>query len=144
MNLTTPSPFAAMPPREATPLPRPTKAFLDQLVHHRVIDPAAANGFLAQSRDRLTTFADPRALGDALIQAGHLTEYQLGCALNGNVHTLAFGAYRVLDRLGAGGMGVVLLGEHMLLRRKVAIKLVSVDSDFPPEMLDRFYAEMRL
>jgi hypothetical protein len=32
----------------------------------------------------------------------------------------------------------------MLLRRRVAIKLVSVDADFPPEMLDRFYSEMRL
>jgi response regulator RpfG family c-di-GMP phosphodiesterase/serine/threonine protein kinase len=131
-------------PRDAPALPRPAAAFVDQLVRSYLLDHAAANAFLAQSRDRLPDFIDPRMVGEALVQAGLLTEYQLGRVLTGNLHGLILGPYRVLDRLGEGGMGVVVLGEHVLLHRRVAIKVVTVDDQFPPEVLDRFYAEMRL
>ncbi|HEY1381888.1 MAG TPA: protein kinase, partial [Gemmataceae bacterium] len=92
----------------------------------------------------LNEFAEPRQLGEALVQAGYLTEYQLGRALAGDARGLTLGAYRVLDRLGEGGMGVVLLGEHLFLRRRVAIKVVTVDDGFPAALLERFYAEMRV
>jgi response regulator RpfG family c-di-GMP phosphodiesterase/tRNA A-37 threonylcarbamoyl transferase component Bud32 len=108
------------------------------------VDTASANAFIGHCRDRLAEFTGPRALGDALVQAGHLTEYQLTRVLAGNGHGLVLGHYRVLDRLGEGGMGVVVLGEHVLLRRRVAIKVVSVDEHFPIEVLDRFYSEMRV
>ena len=78
------------------------------------------------------------------VESGNLTEYRLGRVLAGNTHGLILGPYRVLDRLGEGGMGVVVLGEHFLLHRRVAIKVVSVDDKFPPDVLDRFYAEMRV
>jgi cyclic di-GMP phosphodiesterase len=136
--------FTPLPPRDMLPLSRGARTFLDQLVHLRLIDPGAANAFLAESRDRLTELVDARLLGEALAQAGHLTQYQLTCALNGTAQGLILGPYRVLDRLGEGGMGVVLLGEHSLLRRRVAIKVLTVDDDFPRQVLDRFYAEMRL
>jgi response regulator RpfG family c-di-GMP phosphodiesterase/tRNA A-37 threonylcarbamoyl transferase component Bud32 len=139
---------ATLPARTPVPvaptLPRPAAAFLDQLVRTYLLDHTALKGFLAQCRDRLADFVDARIVGDALIQAGLLTEYQLGHVLAGTTRGLILGPYRVLDKLGEGGMGVVVLGEHALLRRRVAIKVVSVDDRFPPEVLERFYAEMRL
>src|SRR5581483_9315726 len=59
-------------------------------------------------------------------------------------HGLVLGNYRVLERLGSGGMGVVFLGEHMLLKRQVAIKVLPVDNEMPAVLLERFYAEMRV
>ena len=35
--------------------------------------------------------------------------------------------YRVLERIGRGGMGVVYLAEHVLIRRKVAIKTLHAE-----------------
>jgi response regulator RpfG family c-di-GMP phosphodiesterase/tRNA A-37 threonylcarbamoyl transferase component Bud32 len=132
------------PPFGSGLIPRTVAAFLDQLVRAFLLDPATAKSFLSEVRDRLPEFSDARAVGEALIQIGHLTEYQLGRVLAGNAHGLVLGPYRVRDRLGEGGMGTVVLGEHALLRRKVAIKVVAVDDHFPPDVLDRFYAEMRV
>jgi response regulator RpfG family c-di-GMP phosphodiesterase/serine/threonine protein kinase len=132
------------PPPGAALLPRIPTAFLDQLIRHFLLEPAAAKAFLARFHDRLGEFVDARSVGEALVNSGQLTEYQLGRVLSGHIHGLVLGQYRVLDRLGEGGMGTVVLGEHALLRRKVAIKIVSVDENFPIEVLERFYAEMRV
>src|SRR5262249_6516090 len=62
----------------------------------------------------------------------------------GGVHGLVLGSCRVLERLGGGSVGLVFLGEHLLLKRKVAIKVLPTDDDCPQSVLDRFYGEMRV
>src|SRR5262249_32454769 len=47
------------------------------------------------------------------------------------------------DRLGAGGMGVIYLAEHIRMRKRVAIKTLSWSDDQDARLLSRFYAEMR-
>jgi serine/threonine-protein kinase len=54
------------------------------------------------------------------------------------------GSYRILDRLGGGSSAVVFLGEHMPLRRRVAIKVLPVDDSVSPQMVERFDAEGQL
>jgi len=51
------------------------------------------------------------------------------------------GSYNVLDRLGEGGMGEVLLGEHEVLGRKVAIKRLLPEMSENQEMSERFIRE---
>ncbi len=51
------------------------------------------------------------------------------------------GPYRIIELLGKGGMGMVLLGESELPKRKVAIKLM-LASQFDADALSRFRQEM--
>jgi serine/threonine-protein kinase len=51
--------------------------------------------------------------------------------------------YRLKDRIGAGGMGVVHLAEHQLLKRPCAIKLIAPDRAGDPKALARFEREVR-
>jgi eukaryotic-like serine/threonine-protein kinase len=51
------------------------------------------------------------------------------------------GRYRVLRRIGKGGMGVVYLAEHVLIRRKVAIKTLHANPPPPLAMVERFHRE---
>jgi outer membrane protein assembly factor BamD (BamD/ComL family) len=51
--------------------------------------------------------------------------------------------YRVIDSLGAGGMGVVYKAEDIRLSRSVALKFLSADRAGDRESMDRFLREAR-
>jgi hypothetical protein len=51
--------------------------------------------------------------------------------------------YRVLRRLGAGGMGVVYQAEHQLMDRTVALKVINKKLIAAPGMVVRFQREVR-
>ena len=53
------------------------------------------------------------------------------------------GQYRILRKIGAGGMGLVFLGEHTLLGRRAAIKTLLPAVSANPEIVERFFNEAR-
>ncbi|HKA87450.1 MAG TPA: serine/threonine-protein kinase [Haliangiales bacterium] len=53
------------------------------------------------------------------------------------------GSYRIMDTLGAGGMGVVYLAEHQVIGRKVAIKVLLPELSHNHEVVNRFFNEAR-
>ncbi|HET7500592.1 MAG TPA: serine/threonine-protein kinase, partial [Kofleriaceae bacterium] len=53
------------------------------------------------------------------------------------------GQYRILRKLGAGGMGLVFLGEHTLLGRRAAIKTLLPTMSANREVVERFFTEAR-
>ncbi len=63
----------------------------------------------------------------------------LAAALTGRT----LGNYRVLDKIGQGGMGAVYLGEHVLIGRKVAIKVLLPEVSSDESRLKRFFNEAR-
>jgi tetratricopeptide (TPR) repeat protein/predicted Ser/Thr protein kinase len=54
------------------------------------------------------------------------------------------GHYRILERLGAGGMGEVYLAEDLKLKRKAAIKFISAELTRDPARRERFVQEATL
>ncbi len=86
----------------------------------------------------------PEALADALIQEGLLTSFQAEKLLAGRWRGFVIaGKYRLLERLGAGGMGAVYLAEHIIMGRHVALKVLPVGQAEDQASLARFYREAR-
>ena len=53
------------------------------------------------------------------------------------------GSYRLLRKLGAGGMGSVYLAEHPTLRKRAAVKLLHAEFAQKSIVIERFFAEAR-
>jgi response regulator RpfG family c-di-GMP phosphodiesterase/serine/threonine protein kinase len=99
-----------------------------------------------ETRDEIEQMTEARDLLDRLVREKLLTQYQADRIEARTIHGLILGSYRVLDRLGAGGMGVVFLAEHMHLRRLVAIKMLPLYSGSDPggPLRTRFFNEIRI
>jgi serine/threonine-protein kinase len=54
---------------------------------------------------------------------------------------LVAGRYRLLEKLGQGGMGTVYLAVHEAIEKKVAIKVLSPEYSTKPELVTRFQRE---
>lgn len=128
------------------PLQLPTVArdYLEHLLRLELLSPTEVTAFLQRHTERLDQLSSADQLNSELIGVKLLTPYQADRIVAGTTHGLILGNYRVLGRLGAGGMGVVFLGEHTLMNRRVAIKVLPVDDDCSPVMLHRFYAEIQV
>ncbi len=85
---------------------------------------------------------DGEALARELVRAHKLTKYQAQVIYQGKIKGLAFGEYRVLDKLGQGGMGVVLKAEHRRMKRLVAVKMIAGAGLTSPDAVKRFYREV--
>jgi hypothetical protein len=125
-------------------LPALARAFLDKIIRLQLLNAEAAEDFLKRDMDRVAGFTGAKELGDALVAEKLLTQYQFDRFLAGRIHGLVLGNHRVLDRLGAGGMGVVFLAEHIYMKRQVAVKVLPIEDDSCPSLLSRFYAEMHV
>lgn len=119
-------------------------AFLDLVQRLGLLSSKSAAGFLREHHDAPGVFLSGEAMGQALVAAGLLTDYQFERLLAGSTHGLVLGNYQVLRRIGAGGMGIVFEAKHVWMKRRAAIKVLPVDDDCPQSLLDRFYQEMEV
>jgi eukaryotic-like serine/threonine-protein kinase len=95
--------------------------------------------------DRLESLAsesgnDPGAVIRQLQADGTLTPFQAEQLLKGRHKGFVLGKYRLLDRIGMGGMGQVYLAEHATMKRRVAIKVLPPDrcgNEFARERFQR-------
>ncbi len=97
----------------------------------------------AEIRGKLLCQPEPAEVLPELVERGLLTDYQAGRIEAGTAFGLILGNYRVLDRLGAGGMGVVFRAEHIRMRKQVAIKVLPFSPERDERILRRFFCEIR-
>jgi response regulator RpfG family c-di-GMP phosphodiesterase/serine/threonine protein kinase len=122
----------------------PVQIVLRRLLDSSLIPPEDWDQLPDGTRADMSRCTDPEALLPLLIEHGLLTPYQAQCVNTGRAENLLLGNYRVLDRLGSGGMGVVFKAEHIHLRRPVAVKVLPLGASLDPRLDQRFLREVRL
>jgi serine/threonine-protein kinase len=60
-----------------------------------------------------------------------------------NVGDVLEGRYKILSTLGEGGMGSVFLAQHVLIKRRVAVKILHPDLATDANVVERFMNEAR-
>jgi response regulator RpfG family c-di-GMP phosphodiesterase len=134
-------------PKPASPLAAPApentaRGLLQQLLGTGLIVAEDWEQASETQREWMSHQTEADALLDGLVEAALLTSYQAGRVRAGTVRGLMIGNYRILERIGAGGMGVVFRAEHITLRRPVAVKLLA-GGEHDPKLLGRFLREAR-
>src|SRR5882672_4825097 len=86
---------------------------------------------------------DSGIVASCLTKAGLLTEWQSEKLLQGRHKGFHLGKYKLLNHIGTGGMGSVYLAEHVVMRHRVAIKLLPNHLATATSYLERFHQEAR-
>ncbi len=125
------------------PPPVTSHEFLDLIQRSGVVDESKLKGYIKPLQESDSIPVDPAKFAGQLIRDGILTYFQAEQLLQGKYKRFSLGKYRVLEKLGTGGMASVFLCEHKLMRRRVAIKVLPIAKADDPSSLERFYREAR-
>jgi serine/threonine protein kinase len=87
--------------------------------------------------------ADGESLAKALVKDKRLTKFQAEQIYAGKEKSLTLGNYVILDKLGQGGMGMVLKARHKRMGRVVALKVMSPAAVKSPDAVKRFHREVQ-
>jgi serine/threonine protein kinase len=87
---------------------------------------------------------EPAKLAGLMVRDAIVTLFQAEQLLAGKWKRFSVGKYKVLEKLGQGGMGTVFLCEHKMMRRRVAVKVLPVAKADDPSSLERFRRESRV
>lgn len=123
--------------------------------HEQRLDALIAEYLQAVDEGRVTDQADflrqhpefAAELREFFVDVGKIEKVvqPIGSAQSGEVASvgLKIRDYRILEKIGAGGMGTVYLALHMWLEKKVALKILKTDRVRNPQAIARFDREMK-
>jgi serine/threonine protein kinase len=118
--------------------------FLETVRKSGLLDARTVDTYIESLRASETLPDAPPALARLMLRDGLLTQFQTGQLLQGKARGFILNAkYKLLEHLGAGGMGTVYLCEHTSMRRRVAIKVLPIAKAKDASYLERFYREAR-
>ncbi|MCL2004975.1 MAG: serine/threonine protein kinase [Planctomycetaceae bacterium] len=117
--------------------------FIEILRRSELVEPAKLDEALAN----IEANAEPEQLGDPafiakqLVQKYVLTSWQSRQLLKGRYKGFFLRQYKILGHLGSGGMSSVYLAEHVLMQRRVAVKVLPRKRLEKAIYLERFIRE---
>ncbi|MDA1214186.1 MAG: serine/threonine-protein kinase, partial [Planctomycetota bacterium] len=106
-----------------------------------LIEPEQLKRLVSTLKNDGISFDNARSLADELVKRKSLTQWQADKLLQGKHKGFFLGKYRLLSLLGKGGMSSVYLAEHVLMRRRCAIKVLPTKRVHDASYLGRFHRE---
>ena len=125
------------------PAPTTVAELIELIQKSGVTDAPRLVAYVDRLRGSDSLPAEPKTLADHLIRDGLLTRFQAEQILLGKWKRFTIGNYKVLERLGSGGMGQVYLCEHTTMRTKVAVKVLPTAKAKDESSKGRFKREAR-
>lgn len=95
-------------------------------------------------QEKILWCCDQNEVVHMLVENNLLTQYQAARILAGTTFGLVLGNYRILSRIGAGGMAIVFKAEHVDMRHTVAVKVLPMSPGQDAKLETRFFSEMRV
>src|SRR5829696_8106260 len=124
-------------------VPSSVEELLQLIRKSGMIDEHKLEGYLQRREAGRGLPASAPEAAEALVRAGLLTNFQAEQFLLGKWRGFTIGKYKLLERVGVGGMGQVFLCEHMFMKKRVAVKVLPPAKAEQPAALGRFYREAR-
>jgi serine/threonine-protein kinase len=115
------------------------ETFLDLVERSGLVEKDQLQRFQDVLRQR--PVREPEQAADRLVDLGLATRWQCDQLLLGRHRGFFLGKYKLLDLLGSGGMSTVYLAEHVLMQRRVAIKVLPKNRVADSSYLARFHRE---
>ena len=126
------------------PAPASATDFVDLVRRSQLLPEARLDEVLTRHRLGGTLPASVDQMANLLVRDGLITFFQAKQLKLGRYKRFKIAEkYKLLELIGAGGMGAVYLCEHTLMRRLVALKVLPVEKLADPSNVDRFYREAR-
>jgi serine/threonine protein kinase len=117
--------------------------FLDLLRRSGLVEKDQLGAVLLCLKEQAGGFPvnDTALVAEKFIDAGLLTPWQCEKLMEGRHKGFFLKKYKLLDHLGTGGMSSVYLAEHVLMQRRVAIKVLPKSRVEDSSYLARFHRE---
>ena len=126
------------------PAPTTVPEFLDLVRRSSLLPDKKLDDVLDKHRKAGTLPAAVDQVANVLVREALVTFFQAKQLKLGRYKRFTIGSkYRLLELIGAGGMGAVYLCEHTLMRRLVALKVLPVEKLEDKSNEERFYREAR-
>jgi serine/threonine protein kinase len=119
------------------------QAFLELVRKSGLVEGEALGQLIAELKSTAgeDALADAEVVSKKFIDAGLLTKWHCDKLLEGRHKGFFLKKYKLLDEIGRGGMSVVYLAEHTLLKRLAAIKILPKNRVEDSSYLARFHRE---
>src|SRR5688572_15059479 len=123
-------------------------ATVDQFMQH-LIESGLFSDFelraLQERQSAIDGSEDARQFRDELVRKELLTPYQAEAIYQGHPQRLVIGDnYIIQDLIGSGGMGMVFRAKHRLMKKEVALKVLTSHAMNDEEAIARFFQEVEV